>query len=65
MPVFSKEQQIMALNKRVRGLKDRLEKGWDMCDRNPGDKRMEDHWLDLLAQYQRAVWELHAIGGKE
>lgn len=65
MSVFSNEQKITALHKRVIDLKARLEKGWDICDRNPDDKRLEDHWLDLLAQYQRAVWQLHVIGGKE
>lgn len=47
MSVFSNEQKITALHKRVIDLKARLEKGWDICDRNPDDKRLEDH-LSLI-----------------
>lgn len=60
---FSKEQQLKVQQKKCLDLKARLEKGWNMCDASPDDKRLEDHWLKLLKQYESSVFEYVTLGG--
>ena len=60
---FSKEQQLNVQQKKCLDLKARLEKGWKMCEESPDDKRLEDHWLKLLREYQSEVFSFVTLGG--
>lgn len=50
----------------------RLDRGWMLCEREPDPRRrrqLEDHWLNLLQEYERLCDETapvtgHILGGQ-
>lgn len=59
---ISKEQQAKTLQRKCSDLRDRLRNGWGICEKDPDNKKLEDHWLGLLKDYERCVIDLRMMG---
>ena len=61
---FSRDQMIASYGSRCDALRQRLENGWNYCERRPDDRNAESLFLDLLRQYEQSYRDYVSHGGR-